>query len=201
MSYNQTVHKILSTLTDEYANETEEELVNSTEHTEDGFSIIDCPICGHKTMDMYWICSGCGWEYDIFIDYENDEEFSDCNGTTLGEYKNAYRILRDVFTQRTVGNLDNFYLITCYRKDFLWDAPNEKTYGPFESLEAATTALHTNKGNIRDYIYDIAVIDKFDLNFNAEEIKWFVWSDETKGFFETEQKADWSSGWVRIDSN
>ena len=70
-------------------------------------------------MDTWWICSGCGWEHDDFIDYENDE-FSDCNGATFGEYKNVYRILKDVFEKRKNGELESFYVITCYMKDFSW---------------------------------------------------------------------------------
>lgn len=63
--------------------------MNSEEYKEHEFWIIDCPICGRKTLDSFYICSGCGWEYDLFIDYDNDASFSACNRTTLGEYKNG----------------------------------------------------------------------------------------------------------------
>lgn len=57
MSYNHVVHSILRALTEANVNEPED-LFETTEYKEDGFSVIDCPICGKKTMDMYWICIG-----------------------------------------------------------------------------------------------------------------------------------------------
>ena len=100
MSHNHAVINILMALNGEFSSITEEDLINSEEHQEHGYKIIDCPICMSKTIDTWWICSGCGWEHDDFIDYENDDEFSDCNGATLGEYKNVYRILKDAFVLR-----------------------------------------------------------------------------------------------------
>ena len=89
MTYNHVVDSILRAFSDDDVYDILAEL------DEDVYRIIDCPVCGEKTLDMYWICSECDWEYDIFIDYDDDEEFSDANGATLGEYKNVYRILRE----------------------------------------------------------------------------------------------------------
>ena len=81
--------RILDALRGVFGNDSVEDLMNSEEYKNHGFSIVDCPICGRKTLDMFWICSGCGWEYDIFINYEANEE-SLCNGCTPSEYRKQY---------------------------------------------------------------------------------------------------------------
>lgn len=35
------------------------------------FRIVSCPVCGHPTLDMYWICAHCGWEYDNELQTED----------------------------------------------------------------------------------------------------------------------------------
>ena len=47
-----------------------------------------CPVCGHRTLDNYWICPCCGWEAE-----ENlaADEPSDANGDmTVAEYRRAW---------------------------------------------------------------------------------------------------------------
>ncbi len=80
---------ILHALNGGFGNDSVEDLMNSEEYKSHGFSIVDCPICGRKTLDTFWICSGCGWEYDMFIDYAENEE-SLCNGCTPNEYRRQY---------------------------------------------------------------------------------------------------------------
>ena len=80
---------ILHALSGGFGSYTEDDIVNTEEYQKYGFSIVDCPICGRKTLDMFWICSGCGWEYDIFINYEANEK-SFCNGCTPDEYRRQY---------------------------------------------------------------------------------------------------------------
>ena len=63
-------------------------LRNTPEFRSGMFHIVDCPVCGMKTMDMYWICAHCGWEYDSTT--EDDEP--DANGMTLAEYRELYKI-------------------------------------------------------------------------------------------------------------
>ncbi len=29
-----------------------------------GFNIVTCPNCAQETLDNYYICPTCGWEYD-----------------------------------------------------------------------------------------------------------------------------------------
>ena len=83
------IDRILDALRGVFGNDSVENLMNTKEYKNHGFSIVDCPICGRKTLDMFWICSGCGWEYDIFINYDENEE-SLCNGCTPNEYHRQY---------------------------------------------------------------------------------------------------------------
>lgn len=83
------INRIVQAFHRELGDDNVENLVNTEEYQKYGFSIVDCPICGRKTLDMFWICSGCGWEYDIFINYEANEE-SHCNGCTPDEYRRQY---------------------------------------------------------------------------------------------------------------
>ena len=197
MAGNNTVIDVLRALDGEIEEVTQEEIVSLLE---DGYRIVNCPICGNKTMDCYAICCHCGWEYDIFIDYDDDNEFSDCNGTSLGEYKNVYRILWDAYEKRKNGKLGKFYVITCYPSEFSWSivSDSQATYGAFDSIEACHKALNENRYDMHKRTYDLAVVDCIDTESNINEIGCFLWSEEKQGFFETDKKADWSSGWVKL---
>ena len=83
------INRIVQAFHRELGDDNVENLVNTEEYQKYGFSIVDCPICGRKTLDMFWVCPGCGWEYDIFINYEANEE-SHCNGCTPDEYRRQY---------------------------------------------------------------------------------------------------------------
>lgn len=83
------INRIVQAFHREVDDDNVENLVNTEEYKNHGFSIVDCPICGRKTLDMFWICSGCGWEYDIFVNYDENEE-SLCNGCTPDEYRRQY---------------------------------------------------------------------------------------------------------------
>lgn len=50
--------------------------------------IADCPVCGHKTLCTYYICSYCGWEYRDFL--ESEEEYSDVNGSSIADYRKKW---------------------------------------------------------------------------------------------------------------
>ena len=53
-----------------------------------GYRIVRCPICGKLTLDNYYICSRCGWEYDGTKDLD---EYSDCNSGTIRHYKESLK--------------------------------------------------------------------------------------------------------------
>lgn len=46
------------------------------------FKYVDCPICGHKTLDNFYVCPYCDWCYD--------EGFYNENPCSKEEYKNKY---------------------------------------------------------------------------------------------------------------
>ena len=47
------------------------------------YTEIICPVCGCKTLDNYYICKSCGWEYDGFP----KDHYSAANGATLENYR------------------------------------------------------------------------------------------------------------------
>lgn len=52
--------------------------------------MVRCPVCGHLTMDMGWICPECFFEYDQ-CDVDNpDEDCGGPNGMSLNEYRAEY---------------------------------------------------------------------------------------------------------------
>ena len=67
----------------------EQDLKNTPEYRSGMFRIVTCPVCGHPTLDMYWICEHCGWEYDIELQTEDEE--SPCNGMSLRAYRELYK--------------------------------------------------------------------------------------------------------------
>ena len=67
----------------------EQDLKSTPEYRSGMFRIITCPVCGHPTLDMYWICEHCGWEYDIELQTEDEE--SPCNGMSLRAYRELYK--------------------------------------------------------------------------------------------------------------
>ena len=64
-------------------------LKETVEYKEYGFNIVKCPVCGHDTLDNFWICEHCGWEYD---GTKSEDEFSEANDGTIKEYKNYLEI-------------------------------------------------------------------------------------------------------------
>ena len=206
MAYNYVVMNILCALNGEYGDETEEELPNLVKYFFPSYKIVDCPICGKKTRDMYATCTRCGWQYDDEINYDNAyiNVISDCNETSVVEYKNIYRFLREVFEKSKGEKTECFYIITChlsknsYKKGSSYYNPCYRTYGAFESIEACRKALNENQSDMHKSLYDLAVVDCIDMNSNITEIGWFVWNEEKQGFFETDKKADWRSGWIKL---
>lgn len=59
------------------------------EYKEYGYNIVTCPICGHETLDNYWICEHCGWEYDNTC---CKDDYSIVNQCTIEEYQNRHVI-------------------------------------------------------------------------------------------------------------
>lgn len=57
------------------------------EFLEYGFKIVICPICKNETLDDFFICQHCGWEYDGTT---KDEDYSAANKATVAEYRVEY---------------------------------------------------------------------------------------------------------------
>lgn len=76
-----------------------QDLMNTKEYKELGYKIVECPVCGCKTLDMNWICSGCGWEYDG----SDDDHYSSANDATLREYRKLYNETLDLVKKKEGG--------------------------------------------------------------------------------------------------
>lgn len=55
------------------------------------YRIVRCPVCGEETMDFFWVCENCYWEYDGTTD---PDAYSDVNRMTLREYRNHFAAKR-----------------------------------------------------------------------------------------------------------
>ena len=60
------------------------DLRSTQEYRELGFKIVNCPVCGKETLDDYFICSTCGWEYDGTTE---ENEYSSCNKATIADFR------------------------------------------------------------------------------------------------------------------
>ena len=65
-----------------------ENLRETVEYKEFGYSVITCPVCGKETLNNHYICPHCGWEYDGITD---EYMYSPANTTTIKEYKESLK--------------------------------------------------------------------------------------------------------------
>lgn len=65
-----------------------ENLRETVEYKEFGYSVITCPVCGKETLNNHYICPHCGWEYDSITD---EDMYSPANTTTIREYKKSLK--------------------------------------------------------------------------------------------------------------
>lgn len=66
------------------------------EYKELGYQIIQCPICGHETLDNHFICPHCNWEYDDEVEFKTGDEYSIANDCTLNEHLYSYKFKKYV---------------------------------------------------------------------------------------------------------
>lgn len=57
---------------------TAEQLMKTDEFTNFDYRLVKCPVCKKDTLDNYYICPTCGWEYDPLC--ESDSTVSSVNG-------------------------------------------------------------------------------------------------------------------------
>ena len=43
---------------------TRDSLMQTDEFVKFGYKIVKCPVCKKDTLDNYYVCPTCGWEYD-----------------------------------------------------------------------------------------------------------------------------------------
>ena len=65
-----------------------ENLRETVEYKEFGYSVITCPVCGKETLNNHYICPHCGWEYDGITD---EYTYSPTNTATIREYKESLK--------------------------------------------------------------------------------------------------------------
>ena len=65
-----------------------ENLRETVEYKEFGYSVITCPVCGKETLNNHYICPHCGWESDGITD---EDMYSPANTTTIKEYKKSLK--------------------------------------------------------------------------------------------------------------
>lgn len=64
------------------------DLRSTPEYRELGYQIVKCPVCGEETLDHYFICPTCGWEYDGTTE---ENEYSSCNRTTIAAHRKTIK--------------------------------------------------------------------------------------------------------------
>lgn len=135
---------------------TVEELKKTDEFRKYGSTIVKCPICGEPTLDRFWVCDNCGWEFDgaMFPD-----QYSSANGCTVGDYINKYRQKHNLPIILYEKTNPKFGLDTGFTR-------GSETIKPLISLQikkCSDTAILPTKAHPTDACYDIYA----DLNDNS----------------------------------
>ena len=66
-------------------------LRETAEYKEHGFKIVTCPVCGNETLDMYWICEHCGWEYDYT---KSEDEYLTQTAVQLKNIEKIFKLIK-----------------------------------------------------------------------------------------------------------
>lgn len=128
---------------------TTEQLKQTKEFREYGYTIVKCPICGEPTLDRFWICDNCGWEFDGAV---FPEHYSSANKCTVQEYQNNYLkkhnlpIANDVKQDRMESGLDTGF------------TRGTEKITPLVSLQikkCSNTAILPTKAHDTDACYDL----------------------------------------------
>lgn len=153
------------------------DLWSTQEYQELGYRIVICPVCGNETLDSYWICQYCGWEYD---DTTDENIYSSCNKATIAEYKSS---LLGVMKMNTVWVLS---IRTSLPN--VCEHPGDlklETLG-FENFEKA-------KATLREKLKELAFISNsmFDGNGNVTLMKKYM--EEKEDYGDSEEDSNWLS--------
>lgn len=153
------------------------DLRSTQEYRELGYRIVICPVCGNETLDSYWICQHCGWEYD---DTTDENIYSSCNKATIAEYKSS---LLGVMKMNTVWVLSIRTSLPNVCKH-----PGDlklETLG-FENFEKA-------KAILREKLKELAfnTNSMFDGNGNVTLMKKYM--EEKEDYGDSEDDSNWLS--------
>ena len=96
--------------------------------------------------------------------------------------------------EQNVKALQSAFFITCFSRmekdEHGWFRGGaQRTFGFRYTLEDAIEALHSNMCDMRELLYDYAVVEEFEPEIHPIALSetWFKWDDEKKGFFEIEK--------------
>lgn len=71
------------------------------------------------------------------------------------------------------------------------DFGDQRTWGYYSDREKAVQALHKNLTDMYEYLYDYALIEKFEEGIcpyaSPNNRQWFKWDSERKGYYEIEE--------------
>ena len=83
------------------------------------------------------------------------------------------------------------WFITVVEKmdDSCYDWPDNgecRTWGFYYDKEIAVKALHENWTNMREHMYDYAVIERYEEGINNYMLdrQWFKWNEKRNGYYE-----------------
>lgn len=89
------------------------------------------------------------------------------------------------------------FFITCFQKiekdkNGWFNGGAQRTFGFRETLEDAEEALNLNMCDMREYLYDYAVVEEMRpyIHPEVEQEVWFKWDDGKKGFFRIEKPKE-----------
>ena len=127
---------------------TVKELKETEEFKKYGFTIVKCPICGEPTLDRFWVCDNCGWEFDgaIFPD-----QYSSANGCTVKDYIDKYREQHNLPVIHYNSYTPKFGLDTGFSR-------GTETIKPLVTLQikrCSETSILPTKAHVTDACYDI----------------------------------------------
>ena len=125
-----------------------EDLKKTKEFREYGYTIVKCPICGEPTLDRFWICDTCGWEFDGAI---LPDHYSSANGCTVSEYIHKYRVKHKIPVNEMKKGTTQYGLDSGFTR-------GTETIEPLVTVQikrCSNTAILPTKAHEDDACYDI----------------------------------------------
>ena len=150
---------------------------NTQEYRELGFKIVTCPVCGKETLDDYFICPTCGWEYDGTT---KESTYSSCNKSTIAEYKVSLLGEKKMNTVWVLSVRTSLPTVCEHPGDLKLEMLG------FESFEKA-------KATLREKLKELAFATNsmFDGNGNVTLMKKYM--EEKKDYGDSEDDSNWLS--------